>query len=437
MTIEHVTPLCEASLNGLRPLTAHHLRARQRAESARANGGLAEGRNPWELLSHLDALCGHSPWTPALVRTLRLLMAPIPATDWHAGRPVNYRPVKDLAAELGLSPRALRYQVNRLMELGALDFQDSTNCRRYREPGRPEAPSIAYGFDLAPSILLLDEARERAEALRAERAALQRLRGQAGALRRRLRTLLLDPGHRASLGRLTAALEREFVSLCAQRLDRLVRELLEALVAHLAALLARCERALVDALACESPASEAQAVDNPLISQASVSKNFRPAKRSLPTITTYTNSPVPTSGCSRPDQGQNQGKSRQPSLAQLLIALPEELTRELPSYKLVRGQVDRQDLLEACRALRPRLGISPHAWQEAERLIGEIRSVVVLIITAARSADDWPPDRRVRNPGGFFRALARRAHAGEADLGASIHGIVAHRVAAARAFPRP
>ena len=67
-----------------------------------------------------------------------------------------------------------------------------------------------------------------------------------------------------------------------------------------------------------------------------------------------------------------------------------------------------------------------------KRMISAVTSAVVLVVTATRSADDWPEERRVYNPGGFFRALSRRAAGGHADLRGSIHGIVARNLAPRR-----
>ncbi len=422
--------------SGGRRQSVHHDRARERAETALAQGGLREGANPYALLPVLHDLCVHTDWTPALVRTLELLMRPIPRSDWYAGRPVNYRPVKDLAEDLGITPRALRYQVDRLLALGALNYEDSSNFARYRAPGDPETPTRAYGYDLSPCILLFQEAPELLGRFRAERAALRGLRAHVNALRRRVRTLLLDPDNRLALGRHASRVESDFAPLAAERPDRLVREALEALVARLSRLLERCHDHL-KAHFSQPPPLDEQAVDKALNSHDCVNESFRPDGNALPPTHTDTNSPVSTSGCSRTDQGPNQDNSRAPTFAQLLAAMPDSVAHELPRAKILEPvTITPDDLLAACTAVRSRLGISPHAWKEAEALIGRRRRATVLIVTASRSAEDWPSERAVQNPGGFFRALSRLVHQGQADLGASIHGIVAHRVAAARAFSR-
>ena len=434
-----ITPLPSPGTNnpsGGRRQSVHHDRARERAETALAQGGLREGTNPYALLPVLHDLCVHTDWTPALVRTLELLMRPIPRTDWYAGRPVNYRPVKDLAEDLGITPRALRYQVGRLLALGALNYEDSSNFARYRAPGDPDTPTRAYGYDLSPCILLFQEAPELLARFRAERQALRGLRAHVNALRRRVRTLLLDPDNRRALGRHASRVESDFAPLAAERPERLVREALEALVARLSGLLERCYDYL-KAHFSQPPAPDEQAVDKALNAHDCVNDTFRPERNVLPSFYTNTNCTVPTSGCSRSDQGPNQENPRTPTFAQLVAAMPDNVAHELPRAKLLEpATITPEDLLAACAAVRSRLGISPHAWKESEALIGRRRRATVLIVTASRSAEDWPSDRAVQNAGGFFRALSRLVHQGQADLGASIHGIVAHRVAAARAFPR-
>lgn len=433
-----IEPTLQSANNpsGGRRQSIHHARARDRAERARAQGGLREGANPYTLLPVLHDLCGHTGWTPALVRTLELLMRPIPRTDWYAGCPVNYRPVKDLAEDLGITPRAIRYQVERLLELGALDFNDSANFARYRAPGSPETPTQAYGYDLAPCILLFDEASALLERLRAERFALRGLRAHVSALRRRVRILLLDPDNRRALGRHASRVERDFEPLAAERPGRLMREALELLVERLTGLLERCYGYLRSSLS-PPPRPDEQAVDKSLKSHTTAKNIFRLDGKSLPPLHTDTNSPASTSGCSRTDQGHNRKNARNATFSQLIAAMPDTVAHQLPRDKLLEpATITPDELIEACSAVRSSLGISPHAWREAKELVGGRRRATLLIVTASRSAEDWPAERRVRNPGGFFRALARLAHQGQADLGASIHGIIAHRAATARAFSR-
>lgn len=411
---------------GQRLETPAHRRALMRAETARERGGLPLETSPWALLDTLDELCDHTEWTTDLVRTLRLLMRPIPLRDWHRGSPVNFRPASDLADELGISGRAFRYRVNRLMALGAVAFRDAPNCHRYRTPSDEGGEGDVFGIDLAPCIVLLDEARSRAAAIRAERNAHKRLRHRASALRSRVRAFLRDPASRDTLGKEAGELDADLAALDPGRLDRLARAALEALIERFAALLARC-RALLEAVAGagESP------VENAWGEAPRDTNSFRPGGSTLPPLSTIQSNSVPPYSCSPPGHDPNNDLPS-PSTAQLVEALPAPLARLLPPDKRIEGTVGIQDLVAACRAFRPRLGISRQAWAEAERSIGTARSSIVLIIAAARSADDWPRERAVYNPGGFFRALCRRVAAGSADLRGSVHGIVARNLAPRR-----
>ena len=415
---------------GTRPLTDAHVRARRRADEARARGGLPPGRSPYALLASLKELGGRDGWTDAHVRTLELLMQPIPDADWRRGCPVNWRPVKALASERGVTPRAFRAQVNRLMELGAVSFNDSPNYHRYRKPGEGDAPDDVYGIDLAPCILLAEEARARAAQVRAERTALDRLRHRASALRRQIRAALLDPASRDALGERAGAIEGDLAAVDPGRLDRLARAVLEALVERLHALLALCER-LIEAAAQRVEELVEGVVDKPLKPRVSDNNSFRQGGSALPALTTLQPNLVPPYSCSPTGHGPNEDRNL-PSVAQLVEALPHPLARILPTNKRVAGSVGLEDLVAACRAYRPRLGISRGAWLDAERMIGAVHCAIVLVITAARSAEDWPEERRVRNPGGFFRELSRRAAGGRADLLGSVHGIVARNLAPRR-----
>ena len=413
---------------GTRPLTDAHIRARRRADAARERGGLPPGRSPYALLASLKELGGRDGWTDAHVRTLELLMQPIPDADWRRGRPVNWRPVKVLAGERGVTPRAFRAQVNRLMELGAVSFNDSPNYHRYRKPGEGDAPDDVYGIDLAPCILLADEARARAAQVRAERTALDRLRHRASTLRRQIRAALLDPESRDALGARAGAIEGDLAAADPGRLDRLARAVLEALVERLGALLALCER-LIEA----ATAHVEEAVDKSLKPLASDNDSFRHGGSTLPALTTLQPTSVPPYSCSPSDHGHNaRSDSVRTTVAQLVEALPRPLAKILPADKRIAGSVAMEDLVDACRVYRPRLGISRNAWLDAERMIGAVQSAVVLVITAARSDENWPEARRVLNPGGFFRELSRRAAAGRADLTGSVHGIVGRNLAPRR-----
>jgi replication initiation protein RepC len=88
---------------------------------------------------------------------------------------------------------------------------------------------------------------------------------------------------------------------------------------------------------------------------------------------------------------------------------------EPPGRGITLRAVERAALLR-----RRELGITPEAWEEAERSLGWIDALVALVVID-RNRDH--PTAPVRNPGGLLRDLARRRRAGTLDLAASVMGV--------------
>lgn len=68
-----------------------------------------------------------------------------------------------------------------------------------------------------------------------------------------------------------------------------------------------------------------------------------------------------------------------------------------------------QTLVSAAEYLRPALGASPSAWTEAKGLLGDVGAASVLMWVLQLHADDQSAGtNRIVNPGGYFRAMARK-----------------------------
>ena len=217
------------------------------------------------------------------------------------------------------------------MALGAVAFHDAPNCHRYRTPTDEGGEGDVFGIDLAPCILLAEEAAAEAAALRSELNALTRLRHRASALRSRIRTFLRDPASRDTLGDDASDLEQDLAALDPGRLDRLARAMLAALVERFAALLARC-RALFEAATGDGE----RAVENPSAPVPHDRESFRQGGSALPPMTTLQPSSVPLDSCSPTDHDLNHDRSS-PSVAQLVEALPSTLARILPADSASRA----------------------------------------------------------------------------------------------------
>jgi len=86
-----------------------------------------------------------------------------------------------------------------------------------------------------------------------------------------------------------------------------------------------------------------------------------------------------------------------------------EACRDISDYAK-DGISNWRDFLATAAVVRPMLGISPSAWEEAQSVMGELPAAVVVACILERSAT-------INSAGGYLRGLTRKAEAGEFSLG--------------------
>jgi replication initiation protein RepC len=80
---------------------------------------------------------------------------------------------------------------------------------------------------------------------------------------------------------------------------------------------------------------------------------------------------------------------------------------------------DLADIVSAGRYLRASLGAHESAWAEAVEDIGTVRAAIAVIYVLQLYEDDVTRnggESRIKNPGGYFRALTRMVKSGKIDL---------------------
>jgi replication initiation protein RepC len=75
------------------------------------------------------------------------------------------------------------------------------------------------------------------------------------------------------------------------------------------------------------------------------------------------------------------------------------------------------DLVRVADVVRPMMGISPSAWDEAKRYMGPEEASVVVVAMLERFAD-------IRSPGGYLRTLSSKAAIGEFSCGPMIMALM-------------
>ena len=79
-----------------------------------------------------------------------------------------------------------------------------------------------------------------------------------------------------------------------------------------------------------------------------------------------------------------------------------------------------RDFIATAAVIRPMLGISPSAWADACDALGEVQACIVVAAILQRAS-------AIKSPGGYLRALTRRAQAGSFSLGPMLMALMSAR----------
>src|SRR5271169_7152841 len=177
------------SPTGFRRLTPSLLKADRTAErfAGLPNGLTVHG----QLLAAFKAAAPRLGLTPRLVHAIDWLFRFTMPQDWgRGGRPIVWPSASMQQEALGLSPSQAKAINRALIEAGVLTMRDSPNGKRYGVRDRAGRITEAYGFDLAPIAARHAEFVRLAEAARAERAEMGRLRRRATIARKGITQIL-------------------------------------------------------------------------------------------------------------------------------------------------------------------------------------------------------------------------------------------------------
>lgn len=324
--------------------------------------------------------------------TLRLILAELVGCFGGArvgGRMMVWPSTDYLMARTGLSERAVRYGTRRLIDLALVAPKDSANGKRFAVRAGDGAIVDAYGFGLDPLI-----------ARQAEWDALLTARREAAEARK-----------------------RAFDDLTIQR--RACEEALHALAQHYPRVARVSLASELEALTARAPARRgAAAPDQELLDafadlRRRIEQTFMDAGNDgNPCPHIETNKGSTRDSCPKvAGKGDGAVLSSERKSAVPSPALIEEACPALAD--LGRRLHDEADIVGAGRFVRPSIGASADAWDEAVRLCGPLRAAACAIYVLQLHSDDVAEGGlRIRNPGGYFRRVARLASEGRIDLAA-------------------
>ena len=394
----------------MRPISHAHLRVIERPEASVP----ARPVNKWELLRELSkaqAAFGVSERDLTVLQGL-LSFFPDDALGGNAEM-VVFPSNKAICERLnGMPCSTMRRHLARLVEAGLLQRRDSPNGKRYvRKHGEDR---VAFGFDLSPLYCQSEEIARAAEAIREAEERVRRLREVVSLMRRDL-AALAEFGDEMQPGLGFWDQLRDKAALTARALRRkLSIEDLAAYRADLEALLDQARNIIDGPETEEMNTNDAQSERHHHNSNKE-SIDFEPALEKSGAA-----AGVPDVDTNEPVADVDEQDTRH------LPKIPLHLViAACPSLKtFYQGEIRHwHQLFDAACHVRPAMGISASAWEEAQRFMGPEQASIVVAAMLERFAD-------IRSPGGYLRALTTKAAAGEFSCGPMVMALIGRRNAA-------
>ena len=394
----------------MRPISHAHLRVIERPEAS------VPGRpvNKWELLRELSkaqAAFGVSERDLTVLQGL-LSFFPDDALGGNAEM-VVFPSNKAICERLnGMPCSTMRRHLARLVEAGLLQRRDSPNGKRYvRKHGEER---VAFGFDLSPLYCQSEEIARAAEAVREAEERVRRLREVVSLMRRDLAALAefgdeMQPG----LGIWDQLRDKAILTARALR-RKLSIEDLAAYRADLEALLDQA-RNIIDGSETEEMNTNDARSERHHHNSNKESIDLEPALEKSGAA-----AGVPDVDTDKPVADVDEQDTRH------LPKIPLHLViAACPSLKtFYQGEIRHwHQLFDAACHVRPAMGISASAWEEAQRFMGPEQASIVVAAMLERFED-------IRSPGGYLRALTAKAAAGEFSCGPMVMALIGRRSAA-------
>ena len=311
----------------------------------------------------------------------------------------------------GMPCSTMRRHLGHLVDAGVLIRRDSPNGKRYaRRYGKDK---IAFGFDLTPLVRRFSEFCDAAETVRAQAEKFRRLRETVSLMRRDLAAL-------SSYGeecRPDLPVWTRFADLAALTARDLRRKLqfkdLEKLSVILHQALDLARDVLEPQAAANLSTSDTQIEQHHQNSNKD-SHDFEPAKETNTNLTPIARTKPQEH--SAPKDDEETVTNANTKLPNLPLGMILQACKEIQLYS--EGTIRHwHEFVKVVDTVRPMMGISPTAWDDAKRFMGVAEASVVLAAMLDRIVD-------IRSPGGYLRSLSGKASVGEFSSGPMIMALM-------------
>lgn len=394
----------------MRPISHAHLRVIERPEAS------VPGRpvNKWELLRELSKAQAAFGVTERDLTVLQGLLSFFPDDALGGNAEMVVFPSNKTVCERlnGMPCSTMRRHLSRLVEAGLLMRRDSPNGKRYARKHGDER--ITFGFDLSPLFCRAEEIARAAEAVREAEDRVRRLREVVSLMRRDL-AALAEFGEEMHPGLGLWDQLRDTAALTARALRRkLSLEDLSAYRTTLETLLNQA-RNLIDGPETEEMNTNDARFERHHQNSHKDSIDFEPV---LEPQVAATDTPDMATG-------EIDTNVEEPDIRRVPRIPLHLVIAGCPSLKtFYQGDIRHwHQLFDAACKVRPAMGISASAWEEAQRCMGPEQASIVVVAMLERFAE-------ITSPGGYLRALTSKAAAGEFSCGPMVMALMSRRKAA-------
>ncbi|MET4104462.1 replication initiation protein RepC [Roseovarius sp. MBR-78] len=376
------------------------------------------GANKWEVLRELAAARVTFGLSDRDLTVLQALVSFHQATilGGNDSELIVYPSNKAICERLnGMPCSTMRRHLSNLVQTGFVVRRDSPNGKRYARRYGDE--KVAFGFDLSPLVRRFQDICEAAEAVRAADERYKRLRATVSLMRRDLaglaeygRSLRPDQGVWDQFSDLAALAARDLRR-------KLEMENLGRIEAALGAALDHARNLLDGHLAEDMSTNDAvseQHCQNSNKDSYVLEPRLEKAREECVAIKDEDDG-VSVEHCK--NEGDHTLHEHED---QLLPNIPLGLVlASCHEFKSYAEQPVRHwhDLVRVADMVRPMMGISPSAWDEAKRYMGPEEASVVVVAMLERFTD-------IRSPGGYMRSLSAKAAIGEFSCGPMIMALM-------------
>ena len=394
----------------MRPISHAHLRVVERPEVSVPGKPI----NKWELLRELSKAQAAFGVTERDLTVMQGLLSFFPDDALGGNAEMVVFPSNKAICERlnGMPCSTMRRHIARLVDAGLLMRRDSPNGKRYvRKHGEDR---VAFGFDLSPLYCRSEEVARAAEAVREAEDRVRRLREVVSLMRRDL-AALAEFGEEIQPGLGLWDQFRDKAVLTARALRRkLTLEELSAYRTDLEALLDRA-RNVIDGPETEEMNTNDARFERHHHNSNKESIDLEPALEKGGAA-----AGAPDVETDAPGADVEEADTRRVPKIPLHLVIAG-----CPSLKtFYQGDIRHwHQLFDAACHVRPAMGISASAWEEAQRFMGPEQASIVVVAMLERFAD-------IRSPGGYLRALTSKAAAGEFSCGPMVMALMSRRNAA-------